>query len=122
MNIAPDTVNVLDHGYIKLVDYMGGDLAVVQAARTSHDAAERAGRNIASDQNLINYLMQHKHVSPFAQVVVKFEVQSPIFVARQWMRHWSLQFNEVSARYHQMDEKFYVPDPQMVGAQHAPNK
>lgn len=108
---------LLDHGYVRLVDHMGSDLSIVRAARTSFDAAWRAGESEGTDANLINYLWSHAHTTPFEAVTFTFEVQAPIFVFRQWHRHRTQSYNEMSARYTELPELFYVPDPAIVGDQ-----
>ncbi len=113
---------VLDHGYVRLIDHMGSDLSVVRAARVSYDAAWRAGEDTGSDERLINYLWSHKHSTPFEAVTFTFEVHAPIFVFRQWHRHRTWSFNELSARYRELPEQFYVPDPVMIGSQAVANK
>lgn len=113
---------VLDNGYVRLVDWMGDDLSVVRAARVSHEAAWRTGHDRNSDSRLIRYMLANKHTSPFEHVTFTFEVKAPIFVFRQWHRHRTWSFNEVSARYSELPEEFYVPDPSMIGQQHASNK
>lgn len=117
-----DNIDVLDHGFVSLIDHMGGDLSVARAARVSHDAAWRAGESQGSDARLIRYLWQHKHSTPFEHVVFTFEVKAPIFVLRQWHRHRSWSYNEVSARYRKLPEEFYVPEPENIGTQDAANK
>jgi thymidylate synthase (FAD) len=113
---------VLDHGFVRLVDSMGTDLSVVRAARVSYDAAWRAGEDHGSDRRLIKYLWAHKHTSPFEAVTFTFEVKAPIFVFRQWHRHRTWSFNELSARYRELPEEFYVPDPTVIGVQSINNK
>lgn len=113
---------VLDHGYVRLADAMGNDLSVVRAARVSYDAAWRAGENEGSDHRLINYLWKHKHTTPFEAVTFTWEVKAPIFVLRQWHRHRTWSYNELSARYRELPEEFYVPDPGNVGFQSTNNK
>lgn len=115
-------VRCLDHGFIRLVDNMGSDLSVVRAARVSYDAAWRAGENEKSDTKLINYLWRNKHSTPFEAVTFTFEVKAPIFVFRQWHRHRTWSFNELSARYKELPEEFYVPDGEHVGVQTTTNK
>lgn len=112
-----DKVDVLDHGFVRLVDSMGDDLSVVRAARVSYDAAWRAGEDQGSDQRLINYLWKNAHTSPFEAVTLTFEVKAPIFVFRQWHRHRTWSYNELSARYRELPEEFYVPDPTLIGKQ-----
>lgn len=117
-----EKIDVLDHGFVRLVDSMGSDLAVVRAARVSYDAAWRAGEDEGSDARLIRYLWRNRHTSPFEAVEFQFEVKAPIFVFRQWHRHRTWSFNELSARYRELPEEFYVPDPAMVGVQATDNK
>ena len=99
-----------------------GDLEVIRNARVSYDAAWRAGEDEGRDTKLINYLLKNQHWSPFESMHFTFEVKAPIFVLRQWQRHWSWSFNEVSARYSELPEEFYVPDDDKVGKQAAGNK
>ena len=115
-------ITVLDRGYVRLIDSMGSDLSVVRAARVSYDAAWRAGDDSGSDRRLINYLWKNAHTSPFEAVTLTFEVKAPIFVFRQWHRHRTWSFNELSARYRELPEEFYVPDPALVGKQSQDNK
>jgi thymidylate synthase (FAD) len=115
-------IDVLDHGFVRLVDSMGNDLSIVRAARVSYDAAWRAGENEASDIKLINYLWKHKHTTPFEAVTFTFEVKAPIFVFRQWHRHRTWSYNELSARYRELPEEFYVPNPEDIGTQSKDNK
>jgi len=103
-------INVLDHGFVRLIDSMGSDLSVVRAARISHDAAWRAGEDQSSDTRLINYLWKNHHTTPFEAVTFTFEVKAPIFVFRQWHRHRTWSFNEVSARYKELSEEVYMPN------------
>lgn len=117
-----DTIKVLDHGYVRLVDSMGDDLSIVRAARVSYDAAWRSGEDSQSDTRLINYLLKNNHTSPFEAVTFTFEVYAPIFVFRQWHRHRTWSYNELSGRYRELDEVFYVPDPKLVGTQSKKNK
>lgn len=115
-------IDVLDHGFVRLVDSMGSDLAVVRAARVSYDAAWRAGDDQGSDARLIQYLWKNKHTSPFEAVELQFEVKAPIFVFRQWHRHRTWSFNELSARYRELPAEFYVPAVEQVCAQSTSNK
>lgn len=117
-----DKTDLLDHGFVRLVEHMGSDLSVVRAARVSYDAAARAGKDEGSDHRLINYLWKNRHTSPFEAVEFQFEVKAPIFVFRQWHRHRTWSFNELSARYRELPEEFYVPDPYLIGAQSTSNK
>lgn len=115
-------IDLLNHGFVRLVESMGNDLSVVRAARVSYDAAWRAGEDQGSDTRLINYLWKHQHSSPFEAVTFTFEVKAPIFVLRQWMRHRTQSFSELSARYRPLPEEFYVPRPEMIGVQSKSNK
>lgn len=118
-----EPIKVLDHGLVRLVEYMGSDLSIVRNARVSYDADWRAGKDEGSDYRLINYLWRNEHTSPFEAVGFTFEVKAPIFVFRQWHRHrigWS--YNELSARYRELPEEFYVPKAEVVGVQSANNK
>lgn len=108
-------IDLLDHGYVRLVDSMGGDISIVRAARVSYDAAWRAGDMKESDDRLIRYLWRNHHTTPFEAVTLTFEVKAPIFVFRQWHRHRTWSFNELSARYRELPEEFYVPDPALIG-------
>lgn len=117
-----DRIECLDHGFVRLVDWMGGDISVVRAARVSYDAGWRAGEDEGSDKRLINYLWKNHHTSPFEAVTLTFEVKAPIFVFRQWHRHRTWSYNELSARYRELPEEFYVPEPGLVGKQSAGNK
>ncbi|ATQ69638.1 MULTISPECIES: FAD-dependent thymidylate synthase [Methylosinus] len=115
-------INVLDHGYVRLVDHMGSDLSIVRAARVSYDAAWRAGENEGSDARLIDYLWKNKHTTPFEAVELQFEVMAPLFVIRQWHRHRTWVYNELSGRYRELPEVFYIPDPENIGEQAVANK
>ncbi len=117
-----DKIDVLDHGFVRLIESMGSDLSITRAARVSYDAAWRAGEDEGSDARLIRYLWKNKHTSPFEAVEFQFEVKAPIFVFRQWHRHRTWSFNELSARYRELPEEFYVPDPFKVGVQAKDNK
>jgi len=112
-----EKIDVLDHGFVRLVDSMGNDLSVVRAARVSYDAAWRAGEDQSGDEKLINYLWRNHHTTPFEAVVFTFEVKAPIFVLRQWHRHRTWSYNELSARYKPLPEEFYVPKPEHIGTQ-----
>lgn len=120
--MASDRVDVLDHGFVRLVDSMGSDLSIARAARVSYDAAWRAGEDEGSDARLIRYLWRHAHTTPFEAVTFTFEVKAPIFVFRQWHRHRTWSFNELSARYRELPEEFYVPSPENIGVQSASSK
>ena len=111
-------IPVLDHGFVRVVDYMGDDAAVVQAARVSYGAGTRA---VSNDEGLIRYLMRHGHSTPFEMAEIKLHVKLPIFVARQWIRHRTANVNEISARYSILDREFYLPDAGALAAQSAVN-
>ena len=118
-----DKITVLEpFGFIRLVDHMGSDLSVVRAARVSYDAAWRAGEDEKGDAKLINYLWKNKHTTPFETVTFTFEVKAPIFVFRQWHRHRTQSYNELSARYRELPEEFYVPALEDIGEQSTDNK
>lgn len=110
---------VLDHGFVRVLDYMGDDGAVVQAARVSYG---KGTRKVLEDQGLINYLMRHRHSTPFEMCEIKYHVKLPIFVARQWIRHRTANVNEYSARYSIMDQEFYLPEPENLAAQAINNR
>ena len=110
---------VLDHGFVRVIDYMGDDAAVVQAARVSYG---RGTRRTSEDAGLIRYLMRHRHSTPFEMCEIKFHVKLPIFVARQWIRHRTANVNEYSARYSILDREFYVPAPEHLAAQAVVNR
>lgn len=115
-------IDVLDHGFVRLVDSMGSDLSVVRAARVSYDAGWRAGEDEGGDARLIKYLWRNHHTTPFEAVTFTFEIHAPIFVFRQWHRHRTWSFNELSARYRELPEEFYVPDPALIGQQSVDSK
>src|SRR6266850_3605321 len=114
--------NVLDHGFVRLVDYMGDDLSIVRAARVSYDADWRSGEDEGKDAKLIHYLLRNRHTSPFECVNFTFEIKCPIFVARQWHRHRTWKYSEVSARYTELPEEYYLPENETVGKQSDKNK
>lgn len=122
-----EQINVLDCGYVRLIDHMGSDLSVVRAARVSYNAEWRTGEDHGSDKRLIDYLWKNKHTTPFEAVEFQFEVFCPIFVARQWVKHrttsiieWTI--NEVSGRYTVLPEQFYIPNIEDIGTQSKNNK
>lgn len=117
-----EEIKVLDHGYVRLVDHMGSDLSIVRSARVSYDAEWRAGEDAGKDEKLIDYLVRNHHTSPLESVSFTFEVKAPIFVVRQWHRHRTWKYNEVSARYTELPEEFYVPAVEQITTQHASNK
>lgn len=110
---------VLDHGFVRVIDYMGDDGAVVQAARVSYG---RGTRRTSEDAGLIRYLMRHRHSTPFEMCEIKYHVKLPIFVARQWIRHRMANVNEYSARYSILDREFYLPAPEHLAAQSSSNR
>jgi thymidylate synthase (FAD) len=112
-------IPVLDHGFIRVIDYMGDDAAIVQAARVSYG---RGTRRVSEDAGLIRYLMRHRHSTPFEMCEIKYHVKLPIFVARQWIRHRTANVNEYSARYSILDREFYLPAPEHLAAQSAVNR
>lgn len=112
-------IPVLDQGFVRVVDYMGDDHAIVQAARVSYGAGTRTVR---SDAGLIDYLMRHEHTSPFEMCELKLHVKLPVFVARQWIRHRTASVNEYSGRYSEIADAFYDPDPADIGRQSATNR
>ena len=120
--MTDNTVSVLDHGHVRLVDHMGNDLSIVRAARVSYNAEWRSGESCDKDTKLIHYLLKNRHTSPFEHVVFTFDIKCPIFIARQWHRHRTWSFNEVSARYTELPGEFYVPDPDHIGVQSTDNK
>ena len=109
---------VLDHGFVRVVDYMGNDFSVVQAARVSYG---QGTKKVNADKGLINYLMAHRHTTPFEMCEIKFHIKLPIFVARQWIRHRTANVNEYSARYSLMEDEFYIPKAENLAAQSAVN-
>ena len=110
---------LLDHGFVRVVDYMGADNAIVQAARVSYGKGTKSVRN---DAGLIRYLMRHRHTTPFEMCEVKLHVKLPIFVARQWIRHRTANVNEYSARYSILDREFYLPQPENLAVQSTTNR
>lgn len=110
---------VLDHGFIRVIDYMGNDAAIVQAARVSYGDGTKS---VSDDAALIDYLMRHRHTSPFEHCEIKLHVKLPIFVARQWIRHRTASTNEYSARYSVLAREFYVPDAEHIAAQSTENR
>ncbi len=109
---------VLDHGFVRVIDYMGDDAAIVQAARVSYGAGTKKARD---DAGLIRYLMRHWHSTPFEMCEIKLHVKLPVFVARQWIRHRTANVNEYSARYSILDREFYIPAPEHLAAQSTSN-
>jgi thymidylate synthase (FAD) len=119
LNNIYDKIDCLDKGFVKLVDYMGNDAAIVQAARVSYG---NGTKTINEDRGLIRYLLRHKHTTPLEMVVFKFHVKAPIFVARQWIRHRMSSTNEYSGRYSEMMDEFYIPNLERLTKQSSLNK
>ena len=117
--IPKDAIKCLDKGFVRLVDSMGGDDAIVQAARVSYG---KGTSKVSQDRGLIRYLMRHRHTTPFEMVEFKFHCKMPIFVARQWVRHRTANINEYSLRYSEARDEFYYPDPTQIQYQSALNK
>ncbi len=117
--ILYEPLPVLDHGFVRVVDYMGDDAAIVQAARVSYGKGTKQTRG---DSALIDYLLRHRHTTPFEMCEIKFHVKLPIFVARQWIRHRTANVNEYSARYSVLDKEFYIPAPEHLAAQSQANR
>ena len=120
--MTDDRIDLLDHGYIRLIDVMGNDLSIIRSARVSHNADWRAGKGPASDERLMNYLWSNNHTTPFECCTLTVEVQAPILVFRQWHRHRTQSYNEMSARYTELPELFYLPDHVIIGKQSTTNK
>ena len=113
-NILYLPFEVLDHGFVRVIDYMGDDSAIVQSARVSYG---KGTKQISNDKGLIKYLMRHRHSTPFEMCEIKFHIKLPIFIARQWIRHRTANVNEYSARYSILDKEFYIPSMENVAAQ-----
>ena len=109
---------VLDHGFVRVIDYMGDDAAICQAARVSYG---KGTKSVQNDEGLIRYLMRHWHSTPFEMCEIKLHVKLPVFVARQWIRHRTANVNEYSARYSNLDREFYIPAPDALAAQSVVN-
>ena len=110
--------NALDHGFVRVIDYMGDDSAIVQSARVSYG---KGTKKISNDKGLIKYLMRHRHSTPFEMCEIKFHIKLPIFIARQWIRHRTANVNEYSARYSILDKEFYIPSIENVASQSVVN-
>ncbi len=117
--ILYEPIPVLDHGFVRVVDYMGDDAAIVQAARVSYG---RGTKQVRQDAGLINYLLRHRHTTPFEMCEIKYHIKLPVFVARQWIRHRTANVNEYSARYSVLDREFYIPAPENLAAQSTANR
>ena len=118
-SILYDAIPILDHGFVRVVDYMGDDSSIVQAARVSYG---KGTKKVSTDEGLIKYLMRHWHSTPFEMCEIKYHVKLPIFIARQWIRHRTANVNEYSARYSILDKEFYVPDKEHLSAQSTINR
>ena len=118
-DIMYEAVPVLDHGFVRVIDYMGNDNSIVQAARVSYG---KGTKKVNTDSGLIKYLMRHWHSTPFEMCEIKYHVKLPIFIARQWIRHRTANVNEYSARYSILDKEFYLPDQQNLAAQSTTNR
>lgn len=112
-------ISVLDKGFVRVVDYMGDDSSIVQAARVSYG---KGTKTVSDDERLINYLMRHRHTTPFEMCEIKLHVKLPIFVARQWVRHRTASINEYSARYSELHNEFYIPSLDQIETQSTSNK
>ena len=117
--ILYDAISVLDHGFVRVIDYMGDDTSIVQAARVSYG---KGTKKVSTDSGLIKYLMRHWHSTPFEMCEIKYHVKLPIFIARQWIRHRTANVNEYSARYSILDKEFYLPSPENLAAQSTSNR
>ena len=111
-------IPVLDHGFVRVIDYMGDDSAIVQAARVSYG---KGTKKVSDDSGLINYLLRHRHTTPFEMCEIKYHVKVPIFIARQWIRHRTANVNEYSARYSVLDREFYIPNVDQLAMQSKEN-
>jgi len=117
--ILYEAIPILDHGFIRVVDYMGNDTSIVQAARVSYG---KGTKKVSTDSGLIKYLMRHWHSTPFEMCEIKYHVKLPIFIARQWIRHRTANVNEYSARYSILDKEFYLPEAEHLAAQSQSNR
>jgi thymidylate synthase (FAD) len=116
--ILYEPIPVLDHGFVRVIDYMGDDAAIVQAARVSYG---KGTKKLSDDAGLINYLLRHHHTTPFEMCEIKYHVKVPIFIARQWIRHRTANVNEYSARYSVLDREFYIPNVEQLATQSKQN-
>ena len=114
-----EAIQVLDHGFIRVIDYMGDDSSIVQSARVSYG---KGTKKVSTDEGLIRYLMRHWHSTPFEMCEIKYHVKLPIFIARQWIRHRTANVNEYSARYSILDKEFYIPAKEQLSAQATNNR
>ena len=118
-NILFEAIPVLDHGFVRVIDYMGDDTSIVQAARVSYG---KGTKKVSTDSGLIKYLMRHWHSTPFEMCEIKYHIKLPIFIARQWIRHRTANVNEYSARYSILDKEFYLPNQENLAAQSKNNR
>ena len=114
-----EAIPILDHGFIRVIDYMGDDTSIVQAARVSYG---KGTKKVSTDSGLIKYLMRHWHSTPFEMCEIKYHIKLPIFIARQWIRHRTANVNEYSARYSILDKEFYLPSQENLAAQSKNNR
>ena len=114
-----EAIPVLDHGFLRVIDYMGDDTSIVQSARVSYG---KGTKKVSTDEGLIRYLMRHWHSTPFEMCEIKYHVKLPIFIARQWIRHRTANVNEYSARYSILDKEFYIPAKEQLSAQATNNR
>ena len=114
-----EAIPVLDHGFIRVIDYMGDDSSIVQSARVSYG---KGTKKVSTDEGLIKYLMRHRHSTPFEMCEIKYHIKLPIFIARQWIRHRTANVNEYSARYSILDKEFYLPAKEQLAAQSQSNR
>jgi len=117
--ILYDVIPILDHGFIRVIDYMGDDTSIVQSARVSYG---KGTKKVSTDEGLIRYLMRHWHSTPFEMCEIKYHIKLPIFIARQWIRHRTANVNEYSARYSILDKEFYIPEKEHLSAQSTSNR
>ena len=118
-NILYEAIPALDHGFVRVVDYMGDDTSIVQSARVSYG---KGTKQVSTDKGLIKYLMRHWHSTPFEMCEIKYHIKLPIFIARQWIRHRTANVNEYSARYSILDKEFYIPSKDQLSAQSTSNR
>ena len=118
-NILYEAIPALDHGFVRVIDYMGDDTSIVQSARVSYG---KGTKKVSTDEGLIKYLMRHWHSTPFEMCEIKYHVKLPIFIARQWIRHRTANVNEYSARYSILDKEFYIPAKEQLSAQSTINR
>jgi thymidylate synthase (FAD) len=117
--ILYEVIPILDHGFVRVVDYMGDDSSIVQSARVSYG---KGTKKVSTDEGLIKYLMRHWHSTPFEMCEIKYHIKLPIFIARQWIRHRTANVNEYSARYSILDKEFYIPNKEQLSAQSTINR